>query len=72
MYKRMSIRVVTDLSNDLTAIARKRGLSVNSLISEMAWDFVEDWKMRHGGSDIHREQYISVNPKEINGENKEE
>lgn len=44
MYKRMSIRIVTDLAQDLEIIAKKRGLSVNSLISEMAWNFVENWK----------------------------
>ena len=32
---------------NLKVIAQKRGLSVNSLISEMAWDFVEDWKIKY-------------------------
>lgn len=44
MYKRLSIRLVNQLSNDLIDIAKKRGLSVNALITEMAWDFVEYWK----------------------------
>lgn len=44
MYKRISIRLVTDLSEKLKTIAKSRGLSVNSLISEMAWDFVETWE----------------------------
>lgn len=44
MFKRISIRLVNDLASDLYAIAKKRGLSVNALISEMAWDFVESWK----------------------------
>jgi len=44
MYKRISIRLVCTLSEELKAIAKNRGLSVNSLISEMAWDFVEAWK----------------------------
>ncbi len=47
MYKRMSIRIVEDLAKDLNEIAKKRGLSVNSLISEMAWAFVEDWKNKY-------------------------
>ena len=47
MYKRISLRLVASLFDDLKAIAKKRGLSVNSLISEMAWDFVEDWKSRY-------------------------
>lgn len=47
MYKRMSIRLVDTLSKELSAIAKKRGLSVNSLISEMAWDFIEQWKNKY-------------------------
>lgn len=47
MYKRMSIRLVTSLSEDLKAIAQKRGLSLNTLISEIAWDFVEAWKTKY-------------------------
>ena len=46
-FKRISIRLVSDLSEDLRAIAKKRGLSVNALISEMAWDFVEAWKIKN-------------------------
>lgn len=47
VYKRMSIRLVDTLSKELSAIAKKRGLSVNSLISEMAWDFIEQWKNKY-------------------------
>ena len=47
MYKRLTIRIVTDLSDDLNSIAKKRGFSINSLISEMAWAFVEDWKKKY-------------------------
>ena len=47
MYKRMSIRLVSTLSEELNLIAKKRGLSVNSLIVEMAWDFVEQWKDKY-------------------------
>lgn len=46
MYKRISVRLVNDLAEELKVIAKKRGLSLNSLVSEMAWDFVEAWK-RH-------------------------
>lgn len=48
MYKRLSIRIVSELSGALAIIAKKRGLSINSLISEIAWDFVEDWKLKCG------------------------
>lgn len=48
MFKRMSIRIVDGLAKDLDVIAKKRGLSLNSLISEMAWDFVKDWKSKNG------------------------
>lgn len=47
MYKRISIRLVQELSEDLSIIAQKRGLSINSLISEMAWEFVESWKEKY-------------------------
>lgn len=51
MYKRISIRLIAALADDLKRIARNRGLSVNSLISEMAWDFVDAWKeAQHGKS----------------------
>jgi hypothetical protein len=46
MYKRISVRFVNDLATALIEISKKRGLSVNSLISEMAWAFVEDWKAK--------------------------
>lgn len=45
-YKRVSIRFVDDLARELKAIAKKRGLSVNALISEIAWGFVDEWKKR--------------------------
>ena len=45
MHKRLSIRLVNELAASLDVIARKRGLSVNSLISEMAWDFVDSWNL---------------------------
>ena len=46
MYKRLSIRLVSVLSEDLSNIAKKRGLSINALITEMAWEFVENWKTK--------------------------
>ena len=45
-YKRVSIRFVDDLARELKAIAKKRGLSVNALISEITWAFVDEWKKR--------------------------
>lgn len=50
MYKRLSIRLVSDLSDDLSNIAKKRGLSINALISEMAWEFVENWKSKYANN----------------------
>ncbi len=47
MYKRITIRMIATLADDLSMIAKKRGLSFNSLISEMAWNFVENWKMKY-------------------------
>ena len=47
MHKRMTIRIVDELSIHLNEIAQKRGLSINSLISEMAWNFVENWKSKN-------------------------
>jgi|GEM_PF-3426926 hypothetical protein len=44
MYKRLSIRLVPALSERIKIIANERGLSVNALISEMAWNFVEAWE----------------------------
>lgn len=51
MYKRISIRLIAALADDLKNIAKSRGLSVNSLISEMAWDFVDAWKKAQHGQD---------------------
>lgn len=50
MHKRISLRIVDDLAKKLSAIAQSRGLSINSLISEMAWNFVEDWNNKNKDS----------------------
>ena len=47
MNKRLSIRIVDELAMALKVIAKKRGLSINSLISEMAWDFVDNWRKNY-------------------------
>lgn len=47
MYKRITLRIISTLADDLNMIAKKRGLSFNSLISEMAWNFVENWKEKY-------------------------
>ena len=47
MNKRLTIRLVNELAVYLEEIAKKKGLSINSLISEMAWEFVEDWKCNY-------------------------
>ena len=47
MHKRISLRLVSELADKLKEMAKERGLSVNALISEMAWSFVETWKKAH-------------------------
>lgn len=44
MAKRMTIRLVDELAFAVSSIAKKRGISSNALISEMAWSFVEKWE----------------------------
>lgn len=56
MYKRLSIRLVRELSDNLLIIAQKRGLSINALISEIAWEFVEDWKAKYANRAWTKEQ----------------
>lgn len=41
--KRISIRLVPNLSSEVKRIAKAKGISVNALIAEMAWKFVEEW-----------------------------
>nr|DAF27466.1 MAG TPA: hypothetical protein [Caudoviricetes sp.]DAM81755.1 MAG TPA: hypothetical protein [Caudoviricetes sp.] len=43
MNKRISIRLVYKLYEKLKFIAKDKGLSLNSLIIEVAWDFVNKW-----------------------------
>ena len=46
--KRMTIRFVDALANQLFDTAKERGISVNALITEMTWQFVNDWgKLRN-------------------------
>lgn len=45
--KRMTIRLVDELNTVILKIAKKRGISVNALIAEMAWEFVEEWREKH-------------------------
>lgn len=44
MYKRLSLQIVSHLLDKLKAIAIKKEISINALICQMAWDFVEQWK----------------------------
>jgi len=48
MYKRISIRLTNELAEEMKAIAKKRGLSINALVSEMTWDFIQEWKKLYG------------------------
>ena len=43
---RISLRVVDDLAGSLFQIAKKRGISVNALITEIAWDFCNGWAVK--------------------------
>ena len=46
--KRMTIRFVDALANQLFNTAKERGISVNALVTEMAWKFVVDWAKLRG------------------------
>lgn len=46
--KRMTIRFVDALANQLFNTAKERGISVNALVTEMAWKFVDDWAKLRG------------------------
>lgn len=41
MYKRISVRLVSVLLEELKLIAKERGLSLNALISEMSCNFID-------------------------------
>jgi len=41
--KRMTIRFVDVLANRLSDTAKERGISINALVTEMAWQFIDDW-----------------------------
>ena len=41
--KRLTIRLVAILAQRLKEIARARGISVNALITEMAWRFINEY-----------------------------
>lgn len=57
MAKRMTIRLVDELANAVTDTAKERGISVNALVSEMAWGFVSHWKkLRQESSDEESSQ----------------
>lgn len=47
MYKRITLRIVDTLADNLKTIAKQRGISFNSLVSEMAWEFVENWNTKY-------------------------
>lgn len=61
-YKRMTVRIVRKLSLHLSEIAKSRGLSVNSLISEMMWNFVENWE-------LNRKKHSEIGGKQEKSEN---
>lgn len=44
MAKRITIRLVDELATAVKNTAKERGISVNALISEIAWSFVSHWK----------------------------
>ena len=61
MYKRLSIRLVPELAERVTALAKKRGLSVNALVTQAAWEFIEDWNRAHS-ADEHTTTEKEANP----------
>ncbi len=54
--KRMSIRLVPELAESIQKISKKRGISVNALITEMAWSFVESMKKEPCGDKTLQEK----------------
>ncbi len=47
MYKRITLRIVTTLADNLKTIAKQKGISFNSLVCEMVWEFVENWNTKY-------------------------
>lgn len=43
MNKRLSIRLVKQLADKLKEMSVERGTSMNSLISQILWDFIENY-----------------------------
>lgn len=55
---RISIRVVEDLASSLFSIAKSRGISVNALITEIAWDFCDEWLTLRQNKLTQREELL--------------
>lgn len=47
MHKRIALRLVNELSEKIISIAKSRGISINALITEIAWEFVENWEEKN-------------------------
>ena len=43
MIKRLSIRLVPKLNEQLKSIALERGSSMNGLISQILWEFIDEY-----------------------------
>lgn len=43
---RLSLRIVEELNTKMKEIAKDKGLSLNALIVQMCWQFVEEWESR--------------------------
>lgn len=42
--KRLTLRLVTEVASKLESIAKEKGLSVNALVTTMAWEFIESYQ----------------------------
>lgn len=56
--KRMTIRLVDNLAKDLTNMSETRGISMNALITEMAWEFVSKWEEKQKVKDNERRKRL--------------
>lgn len=63
MAKRMTIRLVDELASIVSKISRKRGISINALITEMAWEFVEHWETNQERKIFFENGNITTPPK---------
>lgn len=54
--KRYSIRFPEELAFQLEKTSMKRGLSINALVTELCWKFVEDFEKKYGKIDNRQKE----------------